>query len=181
MGDAKRLREMDRRNTCLHESAHSVARQLKIGNLGEVSVVHGSAYSYPVERKPFAEMERDELAKVAVVVAAGICAENELCSKIGDQEVAIADDLRQWHGIQQLCGYSDEEMKAFSDEAAELVRDHEYVIRRVATELDRRNKLSGEQVSRLMERYRDRRVDRRRSESFADDANLDNIETTTVP
>lgn len=181
MGDMKRLREMDRRNTCLRESAHSVVRQIKVGNLGEVSVVRGSAYSYPVERKPFAEMERDELSEVAVVVAAGIFAEDELYSKIGDQDVAIADDLRQWHGIQQLCGYSDEEMKAFSDEAAELVRDYEYVIRRVALALDCRNKLSGKEVSRLMERYRDRRVDRRRSESFADDANLDDIESTTVP
>lgn len=161
MGDVKRLREMDRRNTCLHESAHSVARQLKIGNLGETGVVRGAAYSYPIVRKPFDEMERDELAKVAVVVAAGIVAESALCSKIGDQEHAIADDLRQWHCIRLLCGYSDEEMEACWDEAAELVGDYEHVIRRVALDLDRKNKLSGEQVSRIIEKYRDRRDDLR--------------------
>jgi hypothetical protein len=60
---------MDRRNTCLHESAHSVVRQLKIGNLGEVRVERrGTSYSNPVERKPLDEMDRDELAKIAVTV-----------------------------------------------------------------------------------------------------------------
>jgi hypothetical protein len=33
------------------------------------------AYSYPVERKPLDEMSRSKLEKIAVVVAAGIVAE----------------------------------------------------------------------------------------------------------
>jgi hypothetical protein len=38
-------------------------------------------------------------------------------------------------------------------EARELVHTHEIAIRKTATELDRRNKLNGEQVSRLIEKY----------------------------
>jgi hypothetical protein len=73
VGDKKRIKEMDRRNTCLHERAHNVVRQLKIGNLYRVGVeCRGTAYSYPVERKLLDEMDRDELAKIAVVVAAGV-------------------------------------------------------------------------------------------------------------
>ena len=91
MGDQKKIKEIDRRNTCLHESAHSVVRQLKIGNLGEVRVERrGTSYSNPVERKPLDEMDRDELAKIAVVVAAGVFVETELCSRVGDQNNAVA-------------------------------------------------------------------------------------------
>lgn len=151
MGDRKRIKEMDRRNTCLHESAHSVVRQLKIGNLHEVGVERrGTSYSYPVERKPFDEMDRDELAQIAVVVAAGIFAEVELCSRIGDQDNAVADDIRQWEGIRRLGGFSDEEMEAFKQEAIEIVRAQERVIRKVALELDRRHRLTGEQVTRII-------------------------------
>lgn len=154
MGDAKKLKTMDRRNACLHESAHSVVRQLTIGNLGEVGVERrGPSYAYPVERKPFGEMSREELAKVAVVVAAGIYAEEKLCSKVGNQNHAVADDMRQWEAIRQLGGYSDEEMQAFFDEAAELIHRHEHVIRKMALELDRRKKMTGERVSRLIEKH----------------------------
>ena len=155
MGDQKRIKKMDRRNTCLHESAHSVARQLKIGNLHEVGVERrGTSYSYPVERKPFDEMDRDELAKIAVVVAAGIFAEAELCSGIGDQDNAVADDMRQWEGIRRLGGFSDEEMETFMQEATEIVRAQEGVIRKVALELDRRHRLTGEQVTRIIGTHR---------------------------
>ena len=155
MGDTKRIREMDRRNTCLHESAHSVVRQLKIGNLGEVGVERrGTSYSYPVERKPFDEMNRDELANVAVVVAAGLCTEAELCSRIGNQDRAVEDDMRQWEGIRRLGGFSEEEMETFMQEATGLVFNQEGVIRKVALELYRRRRLTGEQVSWLMERHR---------------------------
>jgi len=151
MGDQKRIKEMNRRNTCLHESAHSVVRQLKIGNLHEVGVERrGTSYSYPVERKPFDEMDRDELAKIAVVVAAGIVAETELCSRIGDQDHAVADDMRQWEGIRRLGGFSDEEMETFMQDATEIVRAHEGVIRKVALELDRGHRLTGEQVTRII-------------------------------
>jgi hypothetical protein len=151
VGDQKRLRQMDRRNTCLHESAHSVVRQLKIGNLAEVGVVRrGASYSHPAERRPFNEMSREELAKVAVVVAAGIFAESELCYRVGDQEHAVEDDKRQWEGIQRLGEFSDEKMQAFRDEAAALVRSQESAIQVVARELDRRRRLTGEQVTRLM-------------------------------
>ncbi len=151
MGDQKRIKEMDRRNTCLHESAHSVVRQLKLGNLGEVGVERrGTSYSYPVERRPLNEMGRDELAKIAVVVAAGIFAEAELCSSVGDQNRAVADDMRQWEGIRRLGGFSDEEMETFMQEATEMVRAKERAIRRVALELDRKHRLTGEQVTRLM-------------------------------
>jgi hypothetical protein len=153
-GDMKRIRMMDRRNTCLHESAHSVARQLLIGDLAEVAVVkNGPSYSYPVERKPLDTMDRDELAKIAVVVAAGLFAEAELCSEVGDKERAVADDIRQWEGIRGICGFSDEEMAAFWEKTERIMRAHENVIRRMAIELDRRRKLTGEQVSRLMEKY----------------------------
>lgn len=152
MGDAKRLKEMDRRNTCLHEAAHSVVRQLLLGNLGEVGVERrGPSYSYPVERRPFEEMDREELAKTAVVVAAGFVAEAELCGRVGDQDLAVADDARQWDGIRRLGGFGDEDMGEFREEALGLLRTHERAVRRVALELDRRRKLSGEQVSRLME------------------------------
>lgn len=152
MGDAKRIRDMDRRNTCLHESAHSVVRQVKLGNLDEVRVERrGTSYAYPKNRTPFKELDRDELAKVAVVVAAGFVAEAELCSRVGDQERAVADDMKQWEGIQHLCGFSDEEMDAFHEEARELLGAHEAAVRKVALELDRKRKLTGEQVSRLIE------------------------------
>jgi hypothetical protein len=36
----------------------------------------------------------------------------------------------------------------------ELVETHETAIRKAATELNRRNKLNGEQLLRLMEKYR---------------------------
>ncbi len=154
MGDQKRIRQMDRRNTCLHESAHSVVRQLKIGNLGEVGVQRREkSYSYPLERKPLDEMDRDELAKVAVVVAAGIFAEDELCHRIGDQNRAVADDLRQWEGIKRLGDFSDEEMEKFMQEATEIVRAQERVIRKMASELDRRQRLTGEQVTRIIETH----------------------------
>ena len=44
-------------------------------------------------------------------------------------------------------------MEAFKQEAAELLEAHETAIRKTATELNRRSKLSGEQVLRLMEKY----------------------------
>jgi hypothetical protein len=151
VGDRKRLKEMDRRNTCLHESAHSVVRQLTIGDLHEVRVVRGGeSYSYPAERKPFDEMDRNELAKLAPSLAAGIFAEAELCSRVGDQDSALADDMRQWEGIRRFGGFSDEEMEAFMQEAAETVRANEGVIRKVALELDRRHRLMGEQVTRII-------------------------------
>jgi hypothetical protein len=153
VGDQKRIKAMDRRNTCLHESAHSVVRQLTIGDLHEVGVKRrGMSYSYPVERKPFDEMDRDELTKIAMVVAAGIFAEVELCSRIGDQDNAVADDMRQWERIRRLGSFSDEEMETFMQEATELVRAQEGVIRKVALELDRRHRLTGEQVTQIIER-----------------------------
>lgn len=160
MGDQKRIKEMDRRNTCLHESAHSVVRQLKLGNLGEVGVERrGTSYSYPVERRPLNEMGRDELAKIAVVVAAGVVAEAELCSSVGDQNRAVADDMRQWEGIRRLGGFSDEEMETFMREATEMVRAQERAIRRVALELERKHRLTGEQVTRLMGTHTTPRVE----------------------
>jgi hypothetical protein len=155
VGDKKRIKEMDRRNTCLHESAHSLVRQLKIGNLHEVGVERrGTSYSYPVERKPLDEMDRDELAKIAVVVAAGVFAEAELCSRIGDQGNAIADDLRQWEDIRRIGGFSDEDMEKFMQEATEIVRAQEGVIRKVALELDRRHRLTGEQMTEIIGTHR---------------------------
>jgi hypothetical protein len=155
VGDQKRIKEMDRRNTCLHESAHSVVRQVKIGNLHEVGVKRrGISYSYPVERKPFDEMDRDELTKIAVVVAAGVFAETELCSRIGGQGNAVADDMQQWEAIRQLGDFSDAEMETFMQEATELVRAQEGVIRKMALELDRRHRLTGEQVTRIIETHR---------------------------
>ncbi len=147
---------LSRVDTCLHESAHSIARQLLIGDLGEVGIKNWGAYSYPVERKPFKEIDADMLAKTAVVVAAGIVAERTLCSDVGNRsikEYAISDDVRQFEGIQWIVGFSDEEMEAFEREAAEIVRAHETAIRKTATELNRRNKLTGEQVTRLMEKH----------------------------
>jgi hypothetical protein len=155
VGNQKRIKAMDRRNTYLHESAHSVVRQLTIGDLHEVGVKHrGISYSYPVERKAFDEMDRDELAKIAVVVAAGIFAEAELCSRIGDQDNAVADDMRQWEGIRRLGSFSDEEMETFMQEARELVRAHEGVVRKVALELDRKHRLTGEQVTQIIGKHR---------------------------
>jgi hypothetical protein len=152
VGDGRRLRMMDRWNKCLHESAHSVARQLLLGDLGETGIVRkGFSFSHPIERKRLVEMSRERLAKTAVVVAAGIVAENELCSDVGMKDRAVAEDVRQWEAIQRIGGFSDEEMSTFWDEATEIVRAHEGVIRRVAIELDRKNKLTGEQVSRLIE------------------------------
>ncbi len=87
---------------------------MKIGNLGEVAVeCRGTSYSYPVERKPLDGMDRGELAKIAVVVAAGVFAEDELCSSIGDQDHAVADDMRQWESIRRPGNSSVEEMETF--------------------------------------------------------------------
>jgi hypothetical protein len=41
------------------------------------------AYSYPVERKPLDSMSKERLAKVAVIVAGGIVAEERLCGDTG--------------------------------------------------------------------------------------------------
>ncbi len=61
--------------------------------------------------------------------------------------------MRQLKGIQRIAGFSDEQMEVFEREAAGIVRSHETVIRKTATELNRRNKLTGEQVARLMEKH----------------------------
>jgi hypothetical protein len=44
-------------------------------------------------------------------------------------------------------------MRAFHNEARVLVEAHETTIRKVATEMNRRNKLSGEKVTQLMEKH----------------------------
>jgi hypothetical protein len=87
------------------------------------------------------------------VVAAGVVAETELCSRVGDQDHAVADDMRQWEGIQRLGGFSDEEMETFMREATEIVRAQKGAIRKVAIELDRRRRLTGEQVTRIIETH----------------------------
>jgi hypothetical protein len=141
---------------CLHESAHSVVRQLLIGDLGEMGFKKWGAYSYPVERRPLDEMSVEKLAKIAVIVEAGIVAERRLCSDIGNESIkayAISEDVRQREGIQRIAGFSDEQMAVFAQEAAELVEVRETAIRKTATELNRRNKLTGNQVSRLIEKY----------------------------
>jgi hypothetical protein len=145
-----------RLDSCLHESAHSVVRQILIGDLGEMGIKKWGAYSYPVERRPLDEMRVEKLAKIAVIVEAGIFAERRLCSDIGNEsikEYAISDDVRQRERIQRIAGFSDEQMTVFAQEAAELVEAHETAIRKTATELNRRNKLTGKQVSRLIEKY----------------------------
>ena len=151
------MRTAGRLDSCLHESAHSVARQLLIGDLGEMGLKKWGAYSYPVERKSFYEMDAERVAKIAVIVGAGIVAERTLCSDVGNdslKEHAISDDVRQLEGIQRIAGFSDEQMGEFKREAAQLVEAHEAAIRKTATELNRRNKLNGEQVARLIEKYR---------------------------
>ena len=143
-------------DSCLHESAHSVVRQLLIGDLKEMGFKKRAAYSYPVERRRFDEIGREKLGKIAVVVEAGIIAERRLCSDLGNEslkEYAISDDVRQLKGIQRIAEFSDEQMEAFEREAAELVEAYDTAIRKTATEMNRRIKLSGEQVLRLMEKY----------------------------
>jgi hypothetical protein len=101
---------MRRVDSCLHESAHSVVRQLLIGDLGEMGFMKRGAYSYPVERKPFGEMSRSKLEKLAVVIAAGLAAEESLCSNVGNKslkEFAISDE-KQLGAIQRICGFSAE-------------------------------------------------------------------------
>ena len=147
---------MGRVDESLHESAHSVVRQLLIGDLGEMGFKKRLAYSYPIERRPLDEMDRDRLAKTAVVVAAGIIAEQKLCSAVGNEsikEYAISNDVRQLNGIQKIAGFSDEDMEGFTQEAKTLVARHETAIRKIATERNRRNKLNGQQVMQLMEKY----------------------------
>jgi hypothetical protein len=139
----------------LHEAAHSVVRQLLIGDLGEAGITQRGAYSYPVERKPLKEIDAETLAKI-VVVEAGIVAERTLCSDVGSKslkEYANSDDVRQREGIQGIAGFSDEQMEAFAGEAARLVEAYETAIRKTATEINRRNKLTGSQVTRLIEEY----------------------------
>lgn len=145
-----------RLDDCLHESAHSVVRQLLIGDLGEMGIKKWGAYSYPVERKPLDGMEPEALAKIAVVVQAGVVAERTLCGDVGNESIkehAISDDIRQLEGIQRIAGFSDEQMEAFKREAEELVETHETAIRKTATELNRRNKLSGGQVGMIMAKH----------------------------
>jgi hypothetical protein len=99
-------------------------------------------------------MGREELSKIAVIVAAGMVAEYELCSDVGTaKNFVLADDVRRLECIQRIAGFSDEEMEAFKDEAKALVETCEPVIRKVATELNRRHKLSGEQVMRLIDKW----------------------------
>jgi hypothetical protein len=145
-----------RLDACLHESAHSVARQVLLGNLGEMGLKKQLAYSYPEKRRLFGEMTSEELAKIVVIVQAGIVAERTLCGSTGNEstkQYAISDDVRQLEGIQRIAGFSDEQMEGFAQEAAELVRSYETAIRKTATELNRRNRLNGEQVTRLLEKY----------------------------
>jgi alpha-ketoglutarate-dependent taurine dioxygenase len=66
---------------------------------------------------------------------------------------AISDDEKQLAGIQRIGKFSAEEMQAFHEEARALVEAHETTIRKVATEMNRRNKLSGEKVTQLMEKH----------------------------
>jgi hypothetical protein len=102
-----------------------MVRQLLIGDLGEMGFKKRVAYSYPVERKPFNEMSKSKLEKIAVIVAAGIVAEESLCSDVGNRalkEFAISDDKKQLDGIQRIGGFSTEEMQAFHDEARMLVQ-----------------------------------------------------------
>ena len=104
---------MPRLDNCLHEAAHSVVRQLLIGDLGEAGITKRGAYSYPVERKPLKEIDAETLAKI-VVVEAGIVAERTLCSDVGSKSLkkyAISDDVRQREGIQGIAGFSDEQME----------------------------------------------------------------------
>jgi hypothetical protein len=61
--------------------------------------------------------------------------------------------VRQLEGIQRIAEFSNEQMERFAQEAAELVRSYETAIRKTATELNRRNRLNGEQVTRLLEKY----------------------------
>ena len=101
-------------------------------------------------------MDTERLAKVAVVVEAGIVAERTLCGSPGNESIkehAISDGVRQRDGIQRIAGFSDEQMEESAREAAKLVEAHETAIRKTATELNRRNKLTGEQVSRIMQKY----------------------------
>jgi hypothetical protein len=49
-------------------------------------------------------------------------------STIMTYAVAVMDDVRQLNGIQEIAGFSDEEMNAFMQEASELVDAHEPVI-----------------------------------------------------
>ncbi len=124
------------------------------------------AYSYPAERRPLDEMDTDRLAKIAVVVAAGMVAERTLCSGLGNESIkehAVSDNVRQLKGIQWIAGFSDEQMEVFEWEAAGIVRSHETTIRKTATELNRRNKLTGEQVAQLMEKVTIRPVGPSRS------------------
>ncbi len=145
----------ERLNFCLHESAHSVARQLIIGDLGQVGLKKRYAYYYPIERRPYCELSKEELTKIAVVVAAGIAAEYGLCSSgLGaSKERAVSDDLMQFKEIQRICSFSNEEMQAFVEEACGIIESYETVIRKVATELNRKTKLTGEQVTQLMEKH----------------------------
>ncbi len=141
---------------CLHESAHGVVRQLLVGDLGEMGIKTWGAYAYPTERRPFTEMDAGRLAKIAVVVEAGIVAERRLCGSSGNESIkehAISDDVRQRDGIKRIAGFSDEQMEGFAREAAELVETYETAIRKTATELNRRSKLTGEQVARIIEKH----------------------------
>ncbi len=144
-------RQDSRIDACLHESAHGVVRQLLIGDLGQMGFKKRAAYSYPVERKPFNEMDRHRLSKIAVVIAAGIVAEERLCGGSGVGDYAISDDTRQLGVIQRIAGFTDDEMEGFNAEARRLVESYETAIRKVAKELNRQNRLSGEKVTPLIE------------------------------
>jgi hypothetical protein len=97
--------------------------------LGETGLKKKLAYSYPVERKPLDSMSKERLAKIAIIVAGGIVAEERLCGDTGiPKHLAVMDDVRQLNGIQEIAGFSDEEMNAFMQEASELVDAYEPVI-----------------------------------------------------
>jgi hypothetical protein len=123
-----------------------VVRQLLLGNLGQMGFKKQLAYAYPVERRSYTAMSRDELANIVVVIDAALVAKETLCSRPA-VAAEIADDIKQRESIKRIAGFTDDEMKAFRTQAEELVAEHADTIRRVAKAFSQRGRLSGQQVN----------------------------------
>lgn len=141
----------DRLNNCKHEAAHSVVRQILLGDLHETCMKRGNAYTSSADSTSFTDMSRGHLAKIVVIAQAGIVAEYELCDEVEvSKEWATADDVDLLKAIQIFAGFTEAEMSGFRQQARDMVAEHERAIRKVAKELNIKKKLSGSQVSKLM-------------------------------
>jgi hypothetical protein len=150
---AKPVANAGRSVASLHEAGHGLARQSLLGDLTKVWVNDkgGGKSEHPrIENQN--ELDREYLAKTAIIIFVGIYVELDLVPPHPLVDRVIAADYGQARTVQKLGGFSDEEMEDFKRQAREFIATHEKEIRAVAKLLNLRGRLSGEQVKKIVER-----------------------------